>query len=212
MSNFKLPRIIASEKNNLARVANVHRKTNETDIKASLNLDGIGDHHISTGIGFFDHMLQQLAKHSLMNIDLKAKGDLHIDYHHTVEDVGITLGKCFSQALADKKGITRYSHISIPMDETLIDVAVDVSGRHYLVWNVDFTRDKIGDFDTELFEEWFRAFAFAAGITLHINLRYGKNNHHIIESCYKGLAISLKQAITIDSRTKELIPSTKGVI
>ncbi len=192
------------------RTATVSRQTKETQIETTINLDGQGIYNIDTGIGFLDHMMEQLSRHSLIDIDLKAKGDLHIDYHHTVEDSGITLGLAFAKALGDMKGITRYASMYIPMDEALLRVSLDFSGRPYLIWNVDFTRDKLGEFDTELFKEWFQAFAFNAGITLHVECLYGLNNHHIIEGCYKALARSLRKATEIDSRSANKVPSTKG--
>lgn len=192
------------------RTAKITRKTKETAISASVGLDGTGKYSVSTGIGFLDHMLEQLAKHSLMDIELKAEGDLHIDFHHTTEDSGITLGQAMAEALGDRKGITRYGHAYIPMDETLSRVSLDISGRPYLIWNVNFTRDKIGEMDTELFKEWFGGFAQAAGITLHVENLYGTNNHHIIESCFKGLARALKMALAIDPRAADVVPSTKG--
>lgn len=194
------------------RQAKIERKTNETDISVSLALDGAGWADIETGIGFYDHMLEQLARHSLMDITVKAKGDLHIDAHHTVEDVGITLGLGLKQALGERRGIVRYGHALIPMDETLSRVALDISGRPFLVWRVEFTQDRLGTMDTELFEEFARAFAFGAGITLHVENLYGKNNHHKIESCFKALARALKQAMAIDPRAADTIPSTKGTI
>lgn len=192
------------------RKASVERKTKETYIKAEVNLDGEGNYKIDTGIGFLDHMLEQLSKHSLIDISLEAKGDLHIDYHHTTEDSGIVIGEAFAQAIGDKKGIKRYGSAYIPMDETLSRVALDYSGRPYLIWKVDFSRDKIGEMDTELFKEWFGAFAQAAGITLHVENLYGTNNHHIIESCFKALARSLRVAVETDERALNSIPSTKG--
>ena len=192
------------------RKATVERKTKETQIVATVNLDGTGKYDISTGIGFLDHMLEQLAKHSLMDIELKAKGDLHIDFHHTTEDSGITIGQAITEALGDRKGITRYANAYIPMDETLSRVSLDISGRPYLIWKVDFTRDKLGEMDTELFKEWFGGFAQAAGITLHVENLYGTNSHHIVESCYKGLARALKTALAIDPRAADVVPSTKG--
>lgn len=192
------------------RQATITRKTKETEIIATVNLDGTGKYNVSTGIGFLDHMLEQLAKHSLMDIELKAKGDLHIDFHHTTEDSGITIGQAVAQALGERKGITRYGHSYIPMDETLSRVSLDISGRPYLIWKVDFSRDKIGEMDTELFKEWFGGFAQAAGITLHVENLYGTNNHHIIESCFKGLARAMKMALAIDPRAADVIPSTKG--
>ena len=192
------------------RIASVTRKTKETDIAVEMNLDGTGKYNVSTGIGFLDHMMEQLSKHSLIDITIKAKGDTHIDFHHTVEDVGITLGQAFTKAIGDMKGIGRYGHMHIPMDETLSRVSLDISGRPYLIWKVDFTRDKLGEMDTELFREWFGGFAQAAGITLHVENLYGTNNHHIIESCFKGLARALRIAVTIDPRASGSIPSTKG--
>ncbi len=192
------------------RTATVERNTKETRISVTVDLDGTGNYDIETGIGFLDHMLEQLARHGLMDIRLKADGDLHIDQHHTTEDSGIALGQAVAQALGDKTGITRYASTMVPMDETLSRVALDISGRPYLVWNVAFTRPKIGDMDTELFREWFHAFAQNAGITLHVETLYGENNHHMIESCYKGLARALKAAVAIDPRQADRVPSTKG--
>lgn len=192
------------------RKATVTRKTKETEITVSLNLDGTGQYKITTGLGFLDHMMEQLSRHSLIDLEVSAKGDLHIDGHHTTEDVGITIGEALLKALGEKKGITRYGHAYLPMDETLSRVALDVSGRPYLIWKVDFTRDKLGEMDTELFREWFGGFAQAAGITLHVENLYGTNNHHVIESCYKGLAKALKMALTIDPRMGDAVPSTKG--
>jgi len=192
------------------RTASITRTTRETDISCEINLDGTGARQIETGIGFLDHMLEQLAKHSLIDIALKAKGDLHIDFHHTTEDTGIALGQAFAQAIGDRAGIRRYGDALIPMDETLTRVALDLSNRPYLIWKVDFTRDKLGDFDTELFKEWFQAFAQLGGITLHVETLYGENNHHKIESAFKGLARALRAAIEIDPRAAGVIPSTKG--
>ena len=196
------------------RKASIERTTKETSIKVDLNIDGTGQSNISTGIGFLDHMLEQLSKHSQIDINLEAKGDLHIDYHHTTEDSGIALGECLKKALDDKKGIVRYAHAYIPMDETLSRVALDLSNRPYLIWNVNFTIPKItssqGDFDTELFREWFQAFSQASGTTLHVENLYGENNHHIIESCFKALARSLRIAISISEKGSDDIPSTKG--
>jgi imidazoleglycerol-phosphate dehydratase len=194
------------------RKASIDRQTNETRITASLNLDGTGAYDIATGVGFLDHMLEQLARHSLIDIELRAEGDLHIDFHHTVEDCGIVLGQALAKALGDKRGITRYASLDLPMDETLTRVAVDVSGRPYLIWNVVFTRPKLGELDTELFREWFQAFAQNAGITLHITNVYGENNHHIAETCYKGLARALRAAIAIDPGQAARVPSTKGTL
>jgi imidazoleglycerol-phosphate dehydratase len=194
----------------VTRQATIDRSTKETKIKATVNLDGTGTYDIATGIGFLDHMLEQLARHSLIDIKLEAKGDLHIDFHHTTEDAGIVLGQAVAKALGDKQGITRYASVHLPMDETLTRVAVDVSGRPYLVWDVTFTRDKLGEMDTELFREFFQAFAQNAGITLHIATLYGENNHHIAETCFKGLARALREAVALDPRQAGRVPSTKG--
>ena len=194
------------------RTASIERKTKETSISVEVNLDGTGKYEIQTGIGFLDHMLEQISKHSLIDLKVKAKGDLHIDLHHTTEDTGIAIGEAIAKALGDKKGIKRYAHALIPMDETLSRVALDVSNRSYLVWNVKLKVEKLGEMDTELFKEWFQAFAQAAGITLHIENIYGDNSHHIIESCYKGLAKALRTAFEVDQRMKDIIPSTKGTI
>ncbi len=194
------------------RTATIERQTKETSISVSLDLDGTGIYDVSTGIGFLDHMLEQLSRHSLMDLTVKATGDLHIDFHHTTEDTGIAIGEAFSEALGDRKGITRYGSALIPMDETLSRIALDVSNRPYLIWHVNFTKPKLGDMDTELFKEWFQAFAQAAGITLHVENLYGENNHHIVESCYKGLARALRQAIEIDPRKADEVPSTKGML
>ena len=192
------------------RTARVERTTKETRIVAEVNLDGSGESTIDTGIGFLDHMLDQLARHGLIDIALKAEGDLHIDFHHTTEDSGIVLGQAVSQALGERRGIRRYGDALIPMDETLTRVALDASNRPYLIWKVEFTRDKLGEFDTELFKEWFQAFAQHAGLTLHVETLYGTNNHHIVESCFKGLARALRDALEIDPRKADAIPSTKG--
>ena len=192
------------------RTASIERRTKETSIGATVNLDGTGAYDISTGVGFLDHMLEQLARHGLIDITLKAEGDLHIDQHHTTEDSGIVLGQAFAEALGDKAGITRYGSCYLPMDETLTRVAVDVSGRPFLVWKVDFSRSKVGEMDTELFREWFQAFAQNAGITLHVENLYGENNHHIAETCYKALARALRLAVAIDPRQSGRVPSTKG--
>ncbi len=194
----------------MKRQATVERSTKETQIKATVDLDGTGKSAIATGIGFLDHMLEQLARHSLIDIELSAKGDLHIDFHHTAEDSGIVLGQAMAQAMGGKQGISRYASVHLPMDETLTRVAVDVSGRPYLVWKVAFSQPKIGEMDTELFREWFQAFAQNAGITLHVETLYGENNHHIAETCYKGLARALRQALAIDPRQQGRVPSTKG--
>jgi imidazoleglycerol-phosphate dehydratase len=193
-----------------SRRASVTRRTKETAITASVDLDGTGDFKIATGVGFLDHMIEQLARHSLIDITLKAEGDLHIDQHHTTEDSGIVLGQAVARALGDKKGIARYGSAYLPMDETLTRVALDVSGRPYLMWKVAFTRSKIGEMDTELFREWFQAFAQHAGLTLHVETFYGENSHHIAETCYKALARALRQAIAIDERQSGRVPSTKG--
>jgi len=194
----------------MARKSEIKRKTNETDIFVSVNLDGTGTHEMNSSVAFLDHMLDQLAKHSLIDIRVEAKGDTHIDFHHTAEDVGIALGQAVKKALGDKKGIRRYASSDLVMDGTLARVALDVSGRPFLVWNVNFTRDKVGDMDTELFQEWFNAFAMNAGITLHVEVPYGDNNHHIAESCFKALAKALRDALEIDPRAANSIPSTKG--
>lgn len=192
------------------RTAKIERNTAETQIAVELSLDGNGFYEVSTGIGFLDHMLEQLSRHSLIDLKVKIKGDLHIDFHHTTEDSAIAIGEAFKQALGEKKGITRYAHAYIPMDETLTRVALDISNRPYLIWKVEFARDKVGEMDTELFKEWFQAFAFNAGITLHVENLYGTNNHHIVESCFKGLARALREAIEIDPRKANEVPSTKG--
>ncbi|MBV9064192.1 MAG: imidazoleglycerol-phosphate dehydratase HisB [Methylobacteriaceae bacterium] len=192
------------------RRATITRKTNETEITVAVGLDGAGTARVSTGIGFFDHMLEQVARHSGIDLEIAAKGDLHIDMHHTVEDTGIALGQAIRQALGDRKGIGRYGDVHLPMDETLTRVALDVSGRPFLVFKSEFPAPKIGDFDTELVREFFQAFAMNAGITLHVETLYGANSHHIAESCFKGLARALRLAIAIDERRKDEIPSTKG--
>lgn len=196
----------------MTRKATIERKTKETEIVATIDLDGSGAYDIQTGIGFLDHMLEQLARHSLIDITLRAKGDLHIDYHHTTEDSGIVLGQAVAKAMGAKMGITRYADVHLPMDETMTRVALDVSGRPFLVWKVEFTRPKLGEMDTELFREWFQAFAQNAGITLHVENLYGENNHHIAETCYKGLARALRLAISLDPRQAGRVPSTKGTL
>ncbi len=194
------------------RQASISRKTTETSVSASVSLDGAGTYDIKTGVGFFDHMMEQLARHSLIDIKISAQGDLHIDDHHTVEDSGIALGQAVAKALGDRKGIRRYASADLPMDETLTRCAIDVSGRPFLVFKVNFPRQKIGTFDTELVREWFQAFAMNAGITLHIENAYGENAHHIAESCFKALARALRVAIEIDPRQPSSIPSTKGTL
>jgi imidazoleglycerol-phosphate dehydratase len=196
----------------MSRKAKISRKTKETTINVDINIDGKGKYKIDTGIGFLNHMLEQFSKHSLININLKAKGDVHVDLHHTTEDTGIAIGECVKKALRSSRGIRRYACYFIPMDETLTRVSIDISGRPYLVWNVKLKVEKLGEMNTELFKEWFQAFAQAAGITLHIENIYGDNNHHIIETCFKGLAKSLREALEIDKRIKNKIPSTKGVL
>ena len=194
------------------RTGSVERNTKETKIKVSVNLDGTGEYSVSTGIGFLDHMLEQLSRHSLIDLTVEAQGDTHIDFHHTTEDTGIAIGEAVNQALGDRKGITRYGSALVPMDETLSRIAIDLSNRPYLIWRVDFSKPKLGDMDTELFKEWFQAFAQAAGATLHVENLYGENNHHIVESCYKGLARSLREAMEIDPRKADAVPSTKGTL
>ena len=194
------------------RTATVERNTRETRIGATVNLDGTGQSQVSTGIGFLDHMIEQISRHSLIDIKLEAKGDLHIDFHHTTEDTGYVIGEAVSKALGDRRGIARWGEALVPMDETLTRVALDCSNRPYLIWKVNFTKPKLGEMDTELFKEWFQAFAQAAGVTLHVETLYGENNHHMVESCYKGLARALRQAISIDPRKAGAVPSTKGVL
>jgi imidazoleglycerol-phosphate dehydratase len=194
------------------RTAKIARKTNETEISVSINLDGTGKHAMNTGVGFFDHMLDQLSRHSLIDMDVACKGDLHIDFHHTVEDVGIALGQAIKQALGDKRGIRRYASCDLPMDGTLTRAALDVSGRAFLVFRAEFSQNKIGEIDTELFREFFQALAVNAGITLHIENFYFDNNHHLAESMFKAVARALRDAVEIDPRTAERVPSTKGVL
>ena len=194
------------------RSASISRTTRETDISVEVKLDGTGQSNISTGVGFFDHMLDQIARHSLIDLTIKAKGDLHIDFHHTVEDVGIALGQAFRQAIGDMKGITRYADVHLPMDETLTRVAIDISGRAFLVFRTRFHTDRIGTFDTQLVREFFQAFAMNSGITLHVETLYGENDHHIAESCFKGLARALRMAVAIDQRQRDRVPSTKGTL
>jgi len=192
------------------RTATVKRKTRETEVSVSIDLDGTGRAEIATGVGFLDHMLDQVARHGLLDLRVSAKGDLEIDQHHTTEDVGIVIGQALRKALGDARGIARYADVHLPMDEALTRCAIDVSGRPYLVWKVTFTRPRIGDFDTELFREFFQALATNAGITLHVENLYGRNNHHIAETCFKALARALRSAVAIDPRQAGRVPSTKG--
>lgn len=194
------------------RQATIERVTNETSIAVTVNLDGTGVYDVKTGVGFLDHMLENFSRHSLIDLTVRAKGDTHIDDHHTVEDTALTIGEAISRALGDRKGITRYGSAMVPMDETLTQVSLDLSNRPYLVWKVTFTRDKLGTMDTELFKEWFQALSQTAGMTLHVWNHYGENNHHIVESAYKALARALRQAIEIDLRKADAVPSTKGVL
>jgi imidazoleglycerol-phosphate dehydratase len=194
------------------RIAEIHRKTAETSIDVVVNLDGTGIYAVSTGIGFLDHMLEQLSRHSLIDLTVKTVGDLHVDQHHTTEDTGIAIGEAVAKALGDKRGIARYGTAYSPMDETLSRVALDISGRPWLVWKAGFNVPRLGEWDTELIEHWFHSFAQSAGITLHVENLYGSNNHHIVESCYKGLARALRQAVEIDPRKADSIPSTKGTL
>ena len=194
------------------RKASVARKTAETDITVTVDLDGDGRYGVKTGIGFLDHMLEQLSRHSLIDLDVAATGDLHIDFHHTTEDSGIAIGQAVAKALGDRTGIRRYGSALVPMDETLTRVALDLSNRPYLIWNVDFPRAKVGDMDTELFKEWFQAFDQNAGATLHVENLYGENSHHIVESCFKALARALREAVEIDPRKADSVPSTKGTL
>ena len=194
------------------RKASVERNTKETKINVAINLDGSGVCNVSTGIGFLDHMLEQLSRHSLIDLDVKAVGDLHIDFHHTTEDTGIAIGEAVKKALGDRVGITRFGSALCPLDEALTRAVVDCSNRPYLIWKVGFSRPKLGDFDTELFRDWFQAFSQSAGLTLHIENFYGENNHHIIESSFKALARALRQALTIDVRAADSVPSTKGTL
>ncbi len=194
------------------RTGTVHRSTNETSIDVTVNLDGTGIYSVSTGIGFLDHMLEQLSRHSLIDLDVKAVGDLHIDQHHTTEDTGLAIGEAVAKALGDKRGIVRYGSAYAPMDETLTRVALDISGRPYFIWKAAFTTQRLGEWDTELIEHWFHSFSQTAGLTLHVECLYGQNNHHIVESCYKALARALRQAVEIDPRKADSIPSTKGVL
>jgi imidazoleglycerol-phosphate dehydratase len=194
------------------RRGEIRRETGETAISVVIDLDGEGVADISTGVGFLDHMLTLLARHSLVDMTIRAEGDLHVDFHHTTEDVGIALGHAFRQALGDKRGITRYADVHMPMDETLTRVALDISGRPFLVFRTEFSAAKIGEFDTELVREWFQGFAINAGVTLHVETLYGVNNHHIAESCFKGLAQVLRRAVAVDQRKRDAIPSTKGTL
>ncbi|EQB08381.1 imidazoleglycerol-phosphate dehydratase [Sphingobium quisquiliarum P25] len=194
------------------RTAEIHRNTAETQIDVTLNLDGTGVYAVSTGIGFLDHMIEQLSRHSLIDMDVKTVGDLHVDQHHTTEDTAIAIGEAVAKALGDKRGITRYGSVYSPMDETLTRVSLDISGRPWLVFKASFTVQRLGEWDTEMIEHWFHSFAQAAGITLHVENLYGSNNHHIVESCFKGLARALRQAVEIDPRKADAIPSTKGML
>ncbi len=194
------------------RTAMIERKTRETEIMVSLDLDGTGDYDIDTGIGFLDHMLESFARHAMLDMKVRAQGDLHIDFHHTTEDTGIVIGQALAKALGDFKGIRRFGEATIPMDETLTRCAIDVSNRPYLIWKVNFTRPKLGEMDTELFKEWFQAVAQNAGITLHLENLYGENNHHIVESCFKAFARALRRAIEPDERLGDNFASTKGVL
>ena len=196
----------------MSRTATVRRATTETSVDVTVDLDGTGVYSVSTGIGFLDHMLEQLSRHSLIDLTVAIEGDLHIDAHHTTEDSGIAIGEAVAKALGDRRGITRYGDALIPMDETLTRVALDISGRPYLVWKTAFSQPRLGEMDTELFKEWFAAFAGSAGITLHIETLYGVNNHHIVESCFKGVARALRTAVTLDPRKADAIPSTKGTL
>ena len=196
----------------MKRKAKISRKTKETNINVDLNIDGKGKYKIETGIGFLNHMLEQLSKHSSMDINLKAKGDTHIDLHHTTEDIGIAIGQAIKKAAGILRGIKRYSHAVIPMDETLTRVTIDISNRPYLIWKVKLKVEKLGEMDTELFKEWFQAFSQSVGVTLHVENIYGDNSHHIIESCFKGLARTLRDALEVDKRIKNKVPSTKGIL
>lgn len=203
----KMPKDGASD-----RLGTITRKTNETSVSVSVNLDGRGVYDVATGIGFFDHMLEQLSKHALIDLTIKADGDLHIDGHHTAEDVGITLGQAIKEAVGDKKGIRRYGHFDLVMDEARSSVALDLSNRPYLIWDLEFTVDRLGEMDTELFQEFFNALAGAAGITLHVTQLAGTNNHHIIEATFKAFAKALRMAVEVDPRAADALPSTKGAL
>lgn len=194
------------------RTATIERKTRETEIMVSLDLDGAGEYDIDTGIGFLDHMLESFSRHSLIDLRVRAQGDLHVDFHHTTEDTGIVIGQAVKRALDDLAGIRRFGSALIPMDETLTRVAIDVSNRPYLIWKVNFPRQKLGEMDTELFKEWFQALAQNAGLCLHIENLYGDNSHHIVETCFKGVARALREAIAIDERMEGVVPSTKGTL
>ena len=194
------------------RTATISRRTSETSIDVTVDLDGAGVYQVATGIGFFDHMLEQLSRHSLIDLNVVTKGDLHIDQHHTVEDTGLAIGEAIAKALGEKRGIRRYAEALSPMDETLTRVAIDISGRPFLVWKTEFSQKRLGEMDTEMFEHFFHSFAQTAGVTLHIETLYGQNNHHIAESAFKGLARALRQAVEIDPRKADAIPSTKGVL
>jgi imidazoleglycerol-phosphate dehydratase len=194
------------------RAASVSRRTAETDVSVSLTLDGTGKAAIATGVGFLDHMLELFARHGLFDLEVKVEGDLHVDQHHTTEDTGIAVGQAFLKALGDKKGIARYADLHLPMDETLSRVALDISGRPFLVFKAEFPAEKIGAFDTELVREWFQAFAMNGGVTLHVEALYGDNSHHIAESCFKGLARALRKAVALDPREEGRVPSTKGTL
>ncbi|QXQ05708.1 imidazoleglycerol-phosphate dehydratase HisB [Sphingosinicellaceae bacterium] len=196
----------------MSRTATIQRRTNETKIDVTVDLDGTGLYDVQTGIGFFDHMLEQLSRHSLIDLILTCDGDLHIDQHHTTEDVGLAIGQAIAQALGDRQGIARYGEAHAPMDETLTRVVLDISGRPHLTWKSGFTTTRLGEWDTELIEHWFQSFAQTAGITLHVETLYGQNNHHIVESCFKGLARALRQAVTLDPRKAGMVPSTKGTL
>ncbi|HEV2569210.1 imidazoleglycerol-phosphate dehydratase HisB [Sphingomonas sp.] len=194
------------------RTATVNRNTSETKIAVTVNLDGTGAYRVATGIGFLDHMLEQLSRHSLIDLDVAVEGDLHIDQHHTTEDSALAIGEAISQALADRRGITRYGTAYAPMDEALTRCALDISGRPFLVWKLEFTQEKLGEWDTELVEHWFHSFAQTAGLTLHVDNLYGRNNHHLVESAFKALARALRQAVEIDPRKADAVPSTKGTL
>jgi imidazoleglycerol-phosphate dehydratase len=196
----------------MPRIATLTRTTTETDITLTLDLDGSGSGEIDSGVGFFDHMLTAFARHGLFDLTVRAAGDLHIDCHHTIEDIGIVLGRAFAQAIGDKRGISRFGHALVPMDEALAEAAVDISGRPFLVWNVTFERERLGEMDTDLFEEFFRAFAMNALVTLHVTRRAGRNAHHVAESCFKAVARALRMASTTDPRAAGVIPSTKGAL